>query len=137
MSGIEQQEVSNKIMVSFLELTQHSNVGDVKEWFPLLEKEIGRSLPKFTHLEGGVYRDKNGVMRSWDGPHYYLCVPTNSTHLLAKYGEYSYSIDKEVDETTFNNKHRIFYWGPGCKPRLEPKRENIIKKTQDYYGGDY
>ena len=127
------------IQVSFLELEANPKAGKIKDWFPLLEKAVGRSLPKYSHLEGGVYPDKDGTMDCWPGPHYYLCIPTEAKPLLAEYGTFSYSIDKEVDETTVNDKHCIFYWGPGCKPYLEPKREKRNNPHGGYgeYDGDY
>ena len=132
-------EPQKTIQVSFLELECNKEAGKIKDWFPLLEKEIGRSLPKYSRLEGGVYPDKDGTMHCWDGPHYYMCVPIEAKPLLLKYGNFSYSIDKDVDDAMFNDQHRIFYWGPGCKPYLEPRRE---KKNNPYggygeYDGDY
>lgn len=105
--------------VSFLELETLPGYGKIKNWLPELEKAIGRSIPKYSTLEGGVYPDKDGVMHCWPGSHYYLCVPTESKPLLAKYGTFSYSIDKPVEDAMFNNQYCIFYWGPGCKPHLE------------------
>ena len=136
----EQEDPQKTIQVSFLELEANKGTRKIKDWFPELEKAVGRSLPKYSRLEGGVYPDKDEDMHRWPGPHYYLCVPTEAKHLLAEYGTFSYSIDKEVDETTFNNQHRIFYWGPGCKPYLEPLREKRVNPPEGGYGeysGDY
>lgn len=126
------ESVIKTIHVSFLELESTTKV-PIKDWFPRLEKAVGRSLPKYNQLEGGVYPDKDGIMHCWPGPHYYLCVPTEHKHLLAEYGTFSYSINKEVDDATFNDQHRIFYWGPGCKPHLEPRP----KGRQGGDSGDY
>ena len=118
--------IPKTIHVSFLELEQNKNAGEVKDWFPLLEKAVGCSLPKYLKLEGGVYPDKNGVVHCWPGPHYYLCLPTEFVHLLSEYGTFNYSIKNEIDEATLNNQHRISYWGPGCNPKLELKQEEKI-----------
>ena len=144
MTEQEQQNIETEpqktISVSFLELEVTRTKEKINDWFPKLEKKVGRSLPKFSRLEGGIYPDKDGTMHCWPGPHYYICVPTDAKPLLFEYGTYSYSIDKEVDDAMFNDKHSIFYWGPGCKPRLEPKsdkRNNPIGGGYGVYDGDY
>lgn len=126
-----------KIKVSFLELTLKKDIGKINEWFPKLEKTIGRSLPQYSRLEGGVYPDSDGVMHRWETSHYYMCIPTEFLHLLKDYGTFSYSINKEVDDSMFNNLHCIFYWGPGCDPYLQPIPITNPNKNPYRDDGDY
>ena len=98
--------------------------GKIKQWFPEIEAKIGRRLPIHSGpLEGGVWPDKNNVMQCWPGPHYYLCIPSEFISLLEPYGEILGCIEKEVDESTVNENYEIYYWGPGCDPKLTPENK--------------
>jgi len=37
---------------------------------------------------------------------------------LTPFGKIINSKEKEVDESMLNEKHSIYYWGPGCNPSL-------------------
>ena len=120
------------IQVSFLELEITNKNVPIEEWFPQLEEKVGHTLPKYNQLEGGVWQNKDGTIESWPGHHYYMCVPTTAVPFLSEYGRHSYTIDKEVDSSTVNDQHDIFYWGPGCKPHLRP----LNKQNKDGDNGD-
>lgn len=129
-------EPTNTLQISFLELEITNKNVPIEEWFPQLEKKVGHTLPKYNQLEGGVWQNKDGTMECWPGHHYYICVPTTALPFLSEYGHYSYTVDQQVDSSTVNDQHEVFYWGPGCKPRLEPLYTYLYKNGKNGNNSD-
>jgi hypothetical protein len=116
--------------VQFIELEMKNREIKIEEWFPMLEKTIERRLPQYIELEGGIYQLKDGTFHRWPGPHYYLCIPSDSFSVstlafFTPYGKIINSTEKEVDDSTFNENYTISYGGSGSIPRLEKKYKTI------------
>ena len=110
--------------VQFINLEFTNKKSNIEEMFLLLEKNLQIRLPQYTELEGGIYPLKDGTIHTWPGPHYYLCIPSESFSVstlsfFIPYGKILNSIEQEVDDSICNENYTVCYAGPGFTPSLE------------------
>lgn len=112
--------MNETVEVAFVEF-EWTAVQKIENCFPLFEKLCHYDLPKYKFLEGGISQDEDGKIHStWEGFHYFLCIPVENIGLLKRFGKITYKVVKTVPKNQLNKDHRISYWGIGCDPTLKP-----------------